>query len=101
MYKVLTDSCNELERKAEGMMGLAHCGNMHNWPFRHGKRRSQHMEKEVRLSHVLQTVFPTASWAASYTHSHECRRIRNMGGGTPFPLVTPLRFLILNEACAS
>ena len=36
-----------------------HRGNVHNSPFRYGRRHSQHMEKQVQLSHILQTALPT------------------------------------------
>lgn len=34
-------------------------GNVDNRLLHYGKRHSQHMEKQERLSHVLQTAFPT------------------------------------------
>ena len=37
-----------------------HRGNVHNSPFRYGQHYSQHMEKQKQLSHILQTVLPTA-----------------------------------------
>ena len=48
-----------------------HCGNVYNLLFRHGKARSQHMEKlKSSFPTSCKQSYPQFHKIASYTHSH-------------------------------
>ena len=52
-----------------------HCGLVHNFPFRHGQRYSQHMEKQKQLSHILanNVAHSSIKWEVTHiAHNADC-----------------------------
>ncbi len=55
-----------------------HRGNVYNLLFRHGKVRSQNMEKlKGSFPTFCKQTFPQLHKIASYAHYAQCRRLRN------------------------
>ena len=55
-----------------------HRGNVYNLLFRHGKVRSQHMEKlKCSFPTFCKQTFPQLHKTASYAHYAQCRLLRN------------------------
>ena len=55
-----------------------HCGNVYNLLFRHGKVRSQNMEKlKCSFPTFCKQTFPQLHKTASYAHYAQCRLLRN------------------------
>ena len=55
-----------------------HRGNVYNLLFRHGKVRSQNMEKlKCSFPTFCKQTFPQLHKIASYAHYAQCRRLRN------------------------
>ena len=55
-----------------------HRGNVYNFLFRHGKVRSQNMEKlKCSFPTFCKQTFPQLHKTASYAHYAQCRLIRN------------------------
>ena len=69
-----------------------HRGNVYNLLFRHGKVRSQNMEKlKCSFPTFCKQTFPQLHKTASYAHYAQCRLLRN----PPYSLSYKTNFYIL------